>query len=388
MATLPELPELPDLPELARLRSLAGVKWTRYSPDVLPAWVADMDLPPFPGAVDAVRDLVERGDFGYSFAATAALPEAYATWQRESHGWAPDPAEVRVFCDVLQAVDAALMLRTAPGDGVVLLTPVYPPFFRVVESVGRRVIDCPLEPGTWTLDRERLESVIDDRTTAILLCDPHNPTGRAFTRDELDAIAGVAERHDLLVISDEIWSDLVFAPGEHVPFASLGEDAAGRTVTVSSASKAFNLAGLRCAVAHVGDARLRDGLAALPDHLLGAVGTPGAVAALAAWTGGREWLEGTRAFLGGQREHAAERLADRLPAIGVTIPEATYLLWLDMRALGLGDDPAAWLLEHARVALSPGPDFGPHGRGYARLNLATSRYVLDAILDRIEGVLR
>jgi len=356
---------------------------------VLPAWVADMDLPPAPPIADAVRALADRGDFGYNFDAACRVPDAFAAWRERRHGWRPDTERLRLFCDVMQAVQATLWVATEPGDGVVIFTPVYPPFLSSVTSTGRHIVDCPLDAASgWRLDADRLAAAIDERTRAVLLCSPHNPTGRVFDQTELAAIAEVAALHDLLVISDEIWADLVYPPQRFRPFASVGNDAAARTVTIGAASKAFNVAGLRCAVAHIADARVAEGLAALPDHLLGAVGSPGAEATLAAWTRGEEWLEETRDLLLHQRDHLARRLAAELPEVGFTLPEATYLAWLDLRPLGLGDDPARWLLEHARVALSPGPDFGVHGRGFARLNFATTRAILDEILDRIVAAVR
>ncbi|MDF1543197.1 MAG: aminotransferase class I/II-fold pyridoxal phosphate-dependent enzyme [Anaerosomatales bacterium] len=387
-----DTPDTPDTPdpreplsaELHRLRSLTSIKWTMHGHEVLPAWVADMDLPPAPVIVDAVQRLAARGDFGYNFDAARQLPGAFAAWQERRHGWRPDTGRLRLFCDVMQAVQTALWLATEPGDGVVIFTPVYPPFLSSVSSTGRRIVDCPLDPDAgWRLDPDRLASAIDERTRVVLLCSPHNPTGRIFTPDELAAVAELAERHDLVVISDEIWGDLAHPGASFRPFASLGPVAAARTFTVGAASKAFNVAGLRCAVAHVGDERIEAGLAALPDHLLGAVGSPGAEATLAAWTQGEAWLEATREHLAAQRNHLASRLSDELPEVGFALPEATYLAWLDPRPYGLGDDPARWLLEHARVALSSGPDFGLHGAGYARLNFATSREILDEILDRV-----
>lgn len=375
--------------ELHRLRSLTAIKWTAHDADVLPAWVADMDLPPAPAIVGAVRALADRADFGYNFDAACRLPEAFAAWEERRHGWRPDTERMRLFCDVMQAVQAALWLSTGPGDGVVIFTPVYPPFLSSVTSTGRRIVDCPLDAANgWRLDADRLAAAVDERTRVVLLCSPHNPTGRVFDEAELAAIAEVAARHDLLVISDEIWADLVYPGQRFRPFASVSEAAAARTVTIGAASKAFNVAGLRCAVAHIGDPRIAEGLAALPDHLLGAVGSPGAEATLAAWTRGGEWLDETCDLLLHQRDHLARRLAAELPEVGFAPPEATYLAWLDLRALGLGDDPARWLLEHARVALSPGPDFGVHGRGFARLNFATTRAILDEIVDRVVAAVR
>jgi cystathionine beta-lyase len=289
----------------------------------------------------------------------------------------------------MQVVTIAVWLQTKPGDGIVVFTPVYPPFLGTVEKTGRRIVECPLDADNgWALDPERLSAAIDPTTTAILLCNPHNPTGRAFTRDELAAIAEVAERHDLLVISDEIWADLRHGDVAHIPMALLGDEVAARTLTINAASKSFNLAGLRCAIAHIGHPGLAEAIAAVPAHVFGAVGSPGAEASLAAWTKGAPWLAETRIHLTAQRDHLAARLAAELPEVGFSLPEATYLAWLDLRALELDDDPAKQLLETARVALSSGLDFGPRGKGFARLNFATTRQILDEILDRIVEAVR
>ena len=368
---------------LDRLRSLTSIKWSYHDDDVIPAWVADMDFAPAPVTVEAVRALAECGNFGYNFAAVAKLPEVFSAWEERRHGWRPDPTKVRVFCDVMQAVETAVWLHTEPGDGVVLFTPIYFPFFPAVTSTGRRIVDCPLDPDGWRVDPERLEACIDSTTRVILLCNPHNPTGRILDAEELSAIAEVAERHDLLVISDEIWGDLTHPGAKHVPIASLGDEIAARTVTISAASKAFNIAGLCCAVAHIGHAGVADGLKALPRHLLGGVGSPGAEATHAAWTAGEPWLDTVRAHLTAQRDHLSTRLAAELPAVGFQVPEATYLAWLDFRALGLGDAPEKVILERGRIALSAGLDFGAEGAGFARLNFATSREILNEIVDRI-----
>jgi len=370
--------------ELTRLRQLTCIKWTYHDEDVLPAWVADMDLPPAPVTVEAVRALADRGDFGYNWHAARQLPEVFSAWEERRHAWRPDPEEVRVFCDVMQAVDVALWMRCKPGDGVIVFTPVYPPFLRSATADGRQLIDCPLDPDGWRLDPERLEAAAaQPHAKAVLLCNPHNPTGRVFTREELTAIAQVAEKHDLLIVSDEIWCDVVHPGAKHVPMAALGEEVAACTVTLSAASKAFNVAGLHCAVAHIGDERVREGIAALPGHVLGAVGSPGAEATLAAWTGGEPWLAETVKHLTAMRDYAAARLVAELPDARFAVPESTYLMWIDVGAYGLGEDPAKFLLDEARIALSSGNDFGEHGIGFVRLNVATSRPILDAVLDRL-----
>jgi cystathionine beta-lyase len=371
------------IPPIEHLRAQSGIKWTRFGPDVLPAWVADMDIRPPDCVTHTIGDIIDRADFGYNLSAVERLPETFAQWQLEKHGWTLDPGLVRRFCDVLHAIDVALWLHTEPGDGIVLLTPIYPPFLKAIDNAGRRLVDVPLDPDGWRLNPDRLRDAIDDRTRAILTCNPHNPTGRVFDTDELEALAEIAVEHDLLVISDEVWADLVYPGATHRPLATISDEIAARTVTITSASKAFNLAGLRCAVAHVGHSGVAKALDALPPHLLGAVSTPGAEAALAAWTGGAGWLGSLREHLLARRDQLAARLASDMPDVGFQLPEATYLAWLDLRAHGLGDDPSERLREEARVAVSAGPDFGVHGHGFARLNYATSASILDEIVDRL-----
>lgn len=373
--------------EIERLRSLTCAKWTWYDPDVIPAWVADMDFLPAPVVTDAMRELIDRGDLGYNFAAYGRIPEVFAERQSARFGWSPSPEHARLFDDVMQAVETVLWLNTTPGDGVVLFTPVYAPFYKALEATGCRVIDVPLDEDTWRLDSQRLADAIDERTRIILTCDPHNPSGRSFGRDELEAIAEVAERHDLLIVSDEIWADITYPPARHIPIASLSPDVESRTVTITAASKAFNLAGLRCAIAHLGHRPTAEKIAELPGHLFGAVNSLGAEATLAAWTLGDAWLADTLGVLEGNRDHLARRLAAELPQVRFTVPEATYLAWLDFSAVGLGDEPAERLLETARVALSRGLDFGSAGAGRARLNFATNRELLDELIDRLVGAL-
>ncbi len=371
----------------AELRRLTGIKWSRYGHDVLPAWVADMDLAPPDCAVEAVQALAARGDFGYNLDAAHQLPERFCEWQRRYHRWEPAIEEVTLFNDVLHAIAVSIWLHSGPGDGIVLLTPIYPPFLKAIDGAGRRLIDVPLDPDGWRLDRQRLEAAIDDTTSVLLLCSPHNPTGRVFDDEERQAIGEVVVEHDLLLISDEVWGDLTHPGHRHNPMALVDDEVARRTITISSASKAFNMAGLRCAVAHVGSRSLAARLDELPPHSLGAVGSPGAEAALSCWTEGHEWLADTRSFLTDRRDQLAKRVDEDLEGVSFQSPEATYLAWLDFSALGLGPEPADWLLDNAKVALSPGRDFGPGGRGHVRLNTATSPQLLDELIDRIATAL-
>lgn len=378
-------------PDVAWLRSKPGTKWAAAGDDVLPAWIADMDFATPPPVREALTRLAAGGDLGYPswLHEGSPLRAEFAARMRTRYGWSPDPAHVREFSDIIQALQAVLYVATAPGDAVALHTPAYPPFLNTVGDMGRTLVPIPVTrdaSGAWGFDADALERDVAERgVRALVLVDPHNPTGRVFTRAELTAMADVARRHDLVVVSDEIHADLTYAPHAHVPFASLSADAAARTVTLTSATKAFNIAGVRCAVAHVGDERVRDGFAACPPFLFGDANLPGVVATLAAWQDGDAWLAETRARLDANRAV----LADALTPAGIRVdaPEATYLAWLDCRGLGLDTDPAAHFLANAKVKLSPGPDFGPDGTGFARLNFATSEPVLREICARIAGSL-
>jgi len=286
---------------------------------------------------------------------------------------------------VVQGLQIVLHLCTEPGDGVVVHTPAYPPFLHSVDDNGRRLVRVPAaasphSPSGWSFDHEALDETLrTEPAKVLLLCHPHNPTGHVFSDDELRSLADLAERHDLLIISDEIHADLTYGPHVHRPIALFAPD---RTVTIHAASKAFNLAGLRYAVMHVGPSWVRDRVQAVPDHLFGAVNLMGATAAEAAWREGDEWLAALLAHLDAQRSLLVELLAAHLPGVRYVPPAATYLAWLDCRSLGWGDDPAAEFAAR-RVRLSEGPNFGVEGRGFARLNFATSAALLTEIVERM-----
>jgi len=370
-----------------RLRARRGVKWTRYGPDVLAAWVADMDFDPPAAITEEMARFIEQADLGYNLGLAKELPAAYSGWQERHHGWRPDEARIAPFTGTLQALETALWHRTEPGDGVVVFTPIYYPFLDAVADSGRRLVDVPLDPDGWRIDADRLADAIDDTTTMMLFCQPHNPIGRVFDDDEIAAVAEIAERHDLLVVTDEIWGDLTLTK-PHRPLATMDERLRGRLVTLGSPSKTFTLAGLRCAVAHIDDDRLNATLATMPGHLLGASSTTSVAGTLIAWTQCDDWLTELQAELRARSAQLQARLAADLPEVAMTAPEATYFAWLDFRSTGLGDDPAKRLLKEAKVALSSGLPFGEPGTGFARINFATSAEILDDIIDRIVTLVR
>ncbi|TDV41023.1 MalY/PatB family protein [Actinophytocola oryzae] len=366
------------------LRFRPGGKWGSSGPGVLPASIADMDYPVAEPVIASLRRYIELGDFGYpDWSGGSPLRAAFAYRMRQRHGWWADPEFVREFTDTTNAMRLVLEMCTDPGDGVAIHTPVFGPIGQLIQLLGRRLIPLPLndtEQG-WVFDADDCaRRIAESGARALLLVNPHNPTGRAFTRGELRTLAEAADRHDLVVISDEVHADLTYAPHRHLPFASLDPELEARTVTMYGASKAFSLAGLRCSVAHIGIRSLRERLAALPPGP--SVNVLGMRASLAAWTEGESWLATVLDYLDGNRRLVARVVADELPEVRHHMPDATYLSWLDCRGLGV-EDPAALFREHGRVELSPGHLYNPGGDGFVRLNFATATPVLRKILDRM-----
>jgi cystathionine beta-lyase len=370
-----------------------GIKWS-HARGKLASWVADMDFPIAPAIIERLRGraAVDVGYPDWDEIGRSRLPERFAERMDNRFGWRPEADRLHELCEVMQGVELAINHLTERGDGVVLHLPSYPPFLASIAQIGRQLIEVPaiatVDGFRWDYDE------LDRRLTAArwhegaarlwLLCHPHNPTGRVFRRPELEQIADLAERHDLVVVSDEIHAELVYTPNEHVPFATLGDDVAARTVTVTSSSKAFNLAGLRWAILHCGVDRLQREIAELPSHYLGAPNLMAVEATDAAWSDGDEWLAAVLAVLDDNRSRLGKLLAEHLPGAGYHEPEATYLAWLDCAALGFGDDPAATFRDRG-VEVYSGLKFGTGGSGFVRLNFATSPVVLDAIVTRMAG---
>ncbi len=361
------------------------VKWRLFGEGVFPAWVADMDFPVAPQITRALSGLLERSDLGYHHVPLSPrLLETLINRMADRHGWTVEPQRVVPLVNVVQGLDLSVLLHSREGEGVVVQTPIYPPFLEAVDGSRRRLVENPLVRGDtrFEIDFDRLRGDIGADTRVFLLCNPHNPTGRVFERDELMQIAELAEEHDLVVVSDEIHADLTYPGHDHIPFAMLGPEVAARTITLLSATKAFNLAGLPCAFAVFGSDRVQKPLTEWPAHVLGHCGILDDTATHIAWTEGQTWLTAVLEYLGENRRRLMDFFASRLPDVRVFSPEATYLAWLDCRALELGD-PACFFREQARVALSNGRDFGPPGEGFVRLNFATSASILTEILERM-----
>ncbi|HKW07202.1 MAG TPA: PatB family C-S lyase [Candidatus Dormibacteraeota bacterium] len=369
----------------AELRARESVKWRKYPPDVLPAFVADLDFKVAPAVQAAMERLVDAQDYVYGVPDTIEeLYTAFARWMGRRHGWNPDPALTIATSDVIQGVVATLVAYSDPGDGVVVQTPIYPPFVHVVPTSGRRFVGNPLAQGErFTLDADNLAEVASG-SRVILLCNPHNPTGRVFERNELMEIASVAERFDLTIISDEIHADVTYGDAKHIPMETVVPE---RTVTLTSATKSFNIPGTRAAIVHFGTAALKARFdKAIPDHLLGRPSRFGADATIAAWSDSEGWLDSVMAYLAMNRELVAQWAASRR-GIRHVPPEATFLAWLDCRELGLTSSPYDFFLERAKVGLGDGRDFAEPGDGFVRLNFGTSTEILQQVLERMSGAL-
>jgi cystathionine beta-lyase len=383
---LPPVPARADFAvDDAELRAAASVKWTYQPADVVPAWVAEMDVRPCPAVQDAVRDAVERGVFGYPMFDTASgLPEATAAFQRDRFGWDVDPAHVLACGDVMAGVRLVLEVLCEPAP-VVVPTPTYPPFLDVVPLAGREVVQVPCATdggGRPVLELDAVDAAFAAGARTVLLAQPHNPLGRAFTAGELGALRDVVTRYPGgRVVSDEIHSPLALPGATHTPYLSV-EGTADHGVAVVAASKAWNIPGLKCAQVVSGSnadrAALR-GVAHVANHGLSPLGS---VATIAAYTHGRGWLDDLVAALDDRRALFGDLLAAHLPDAGWRPMEATYLAWVDARAYGL-ENPSATALAKGRVLVNPGKDFGTGYDGFVRVNLATSRDRLTEVVERL-----
>ncbi len=368
---------------LDELRLRTSMKWRAHPPDVLPLWVAEMDVPLAEPVARAITDAVALGDTGYP--AGTRYARALAEFADRRWGWrGPRPERTAIVPDVMLGIMEILKLVTGPGDAVVVNSPVYPPFYAFVEHLGRRVVEAPLGED-HRIDPAALEAafhraVAGGRPAAYLLCSPHNPTGTVHTAEELAAVGALARRHGLRVVADEIHAPLVPPGARFVPYLSLPGSQNG--FSVMSASKAWNLAGLKAALAVAGS-EAADELAGMPEEVSHGPSHLGVLAHTAAFRHGGDWLDALLAGLDDNRRLLADLLAEHLPGIRYTPPRGTYLAWLDCRPLGLGDDPAAVFLDRGRVALNSGIPFGSGGEGHVRLNLATSPEILTEAVRRM-----
>ncbi|MCR2812590.1 MalY/PatB family protein [Microbacterium sp. zg.Y1084] len=372
-----------------RLRERGSLKWTMF-PDAIGAFVAEMDFGVAPAVRDAVTGALDRGATGYlPTQAAADLSAATAAWYADRYGWAVPPERVHHVPDVIAAFELAIERFSTPGSAVIVPTPAYMPFLTVPGMHDRRVIEVPsIEvDDRMVMDLEGVARAFADGGGLLVLCNPHNPLGTVFTRDELVAVSEVVDAAGGRVFSDEIHAPIVYGPARHVPYASVSETAAGHTLTAASASKAWNLAGLKCAqviLSNDADAAAWEEFGMWAGH---GTSTIGVYANTAAFAGGADWLDDAVAYLDGNRRMLAELVRELLPAARMTMPEGTYIALIDLRAYGLGGDLAEWFREHARVAMIDGIACGEAGRGHVRFVFALPRPLLRTAVERMAAAL-
>ena len=388
---MPTFAEIADQITTDDLRACGSVKWSTGGPDVIGAFVAEMDFGAAPPIEAALLEVISRADFGYlSERASTEMASACAQWQEDRYGWAVDPARVRPLPDVIKGLEAAITVFSEPGSPVILPTPAYMPFLFVPERLGREIIQVPMtmEDGRFVLDLDGIDAAFRRGGQLVILCNPCNPMGRVYTAGELAALAAVVEARNGRVFADEIHAPLVYAGGIHVPYASVSEQAAGHSVTATAASKGWNLPGLKCAQLILSNDRDAETWAKEGFMFEHGASTPGVWATAAAYRHGGPWLDDVLAYLDGSRQLLAGLLAEQLPDVRYQPPEGTYLGWLDCRDLfpagaGAETSPAEFFLAKAQVRLTDGAACGDAGNGHVRLNFATPRPILAEIVRRL-----
>ena len=374
------------VPNLAELRQRKSEKWRGFPSDVLPLPVAEMDFPIAEPIKDALRDMIDRSDTGY-LGAIPELKENFSIFAKKLWGWELDPQNVRIASDVGVAAVEILRVLIKPGDKVLIDTPVYNNFFNWLNEVKAEVIEVPLrsEELHYTYDLAGIESAYKSGVKVHILCNPQNPTGTVHAKADLQKIADLAVEYGVTVISDEIHAPLTYVTEDFYPFLAISDNARRVGITITSASKSFNIAGLKCAIIVSQDARLHDLLATMPMAVHYRASLFGGVASAAAFAHGSAWLTTALGQLDENRKLLDSLIRSRIPAIKYRIPDCSYLAWLDLSALSLGDNPAATLLERGRVALNSGHTYGAPYSQFARLNFATSP---ELITDGIERILK
>jgi cysteine-S-conjugate beta-lyase len=368
-------------------RSTESVKWNAYDEDVLPMWVADMDFLCPPAVIEALRKRVDHGIFGYP-TEPPRLRGIIVDRLKRRYDWSIEPDWITYIPNVFAGFHLAAHAVTRPGDGVLLTPPIYHPMLLVPKNVdleGQLVqLDRTKEDG-YCVPLDRFGAAVNERSKLFILCNPHNPVGKVYTRDELERLADVCLRHNLVICSDEIHADFVYDGRKHVPIASLSREIADRTITLMSPVKTFNVAGIPFAFAVIPNARLREQYQGAGKGLLVHPSALGFVAAEAAFEHGDTWAERLVQVIAANRDVAAQFIATKIPGVKMTPMQGTYLAWLDFRGAGIDGSPFEFLLKEARVATVEGAAFGPGGEGFVRLNIACPHAQLLDALERIRA---
>jgi cysteine-S-conjugate beta-lyase len=374
----------------AMLRARGSVKWSTPGPDGFGAAVAEMDFGAAPAILDAFAALSATANFGYlSPVLGRELVAACADFQQRRHGWAVDPELIHPVPDVIKALEIAITYYSKPGSPVILPTPAYMPFLSVPGQLGREIIQVRMheEAGFFTLDLDAIDAAFRAGGHLLIFCNPCNPLGRVYTEEEIAQLTAVVDRHGGRVFADEIHAPLVYPGLRHIPYASTSDTAAAHTLTGTSASKGWNLPGLKCAQVILSSAADQERWAELGHIAWRGASSPGVAANIAAYRHGEAWLDEVLAFLDENRRLLADLLARHLPQVRYRPPDGTYLAWLDCTALSLDGSPGVLLREQAQITVVDGPAFGEGGPGSFRFNFATPQPLLAEMIERAAAVL-
>ena len=373
------------------LRHADSIKWTHFAEDALPLWVADMDFPVAPAILSALQDRLTHS-IGYAQVTGDPVLKSLLLDKLERDGLTNlTPEGIGFLPGVVPGLYAAVQALTQPGDEVLTVVPIYPPFLSAITDHGRLLNAVPLleNQNGWTMDFAALEAAVTPKTKLLMLCHPHNPAGRVWTRAELTQLADFALKHDLYVVSDELHADLRYSDApEYVPFAAINADLAQRTVTLTGPCKAYNTAGLGIGAVVSHNPELIARLEKATHGIMGHAGALSITMWQAALRGGGDWLSETVRYLQANRDFMTDFLARELPDVPYTPPQATYLAWLDLRKHPRAADIQKFLLEEGKIALNDGINFGAAYQGFARLNFATSRALLTEGLERLARAIR
>jgi cystathionine beta-lyase len=378
---------------IEELKTHKSEKWRAFPEDVLPLPVAEMDFPVAEPIRRALLEMVEKSDLGY-LGAIPEMGEAFGAFASKRFGWKPDPSQIRIAADVGVGIVETLRVITSYGDKILINSPVYPNFFTWASETHLEVVDVELTRGEeevngspWLLDWPGIEAAYKSGIKVHLICNPHNPLGRVYTKAELERLVELAVENNVIIISDEIHSPLTFGEQKFTPFLSLGEKARSVGITVTAASKGWNIAGLKCAIIVTEDALMHERLNAIAPATHYRASLLGAFATVAAFKEGEPWLEKLMAQLDTNRKLVASLVAEKLPKAKMHMPHCSYLAWIDFSGYEIGEDPAGYLVERAKVAFVPGVRFGKSFEQYVRLNFATSPEIITEAINRVARAL-
>jgi cystathionine beta-lyase len=364
-----------------------SAKWHHYDEDVLPMWVADMDFKSPEPITNAILERVKHGIFGYPIE-VPDLRQTIVNWVHKRYDWGISPDDIVFMPGVIAGFNLVGHAAAVPNDGFLIQTPAYPPFFGMTENANLIQLETELPclpDGSYCIDLDAFEAAITDRTKVFILCNPHNPTGRVFQKDELEGMAEICLRHGITICSDEIHCDLIYRDHKHLPIASLHPEIAENSVTLMAPSKTFNIAGLKSSFAIVTNSELREKLTNAKQGLLGRINLLGGVAMLAAYQECEEWLESLLEYLEDNRNYLVDFVNNKMPHISMDTPQGTYFGWLNCSELNIEVTPHEFFLENAKVGLNPGEIYGKGGEGFVRLNFGCPRSMLTEALERMKN---